>query len=41
MEATEKEMAWVPAYSRTGMTGIDLQRERYERDVETINHDRA
>jgi hypothetical protein len=34
-------MAWVPAYSRTGMAGIDLWRERYERDVEIINDDRA
>ena len=37
----EQEMAWVPAYSRTGMTGIDLRQERYERDFEIINDDRG
>ena len=40
-EATGQEMARVPAYSRTRMTGIYQRRGRYQSDVEVINDDRA
>jgi len=37
----KNRLAWIPARPSAGMAGIDLPRERYERDFEMINDDRV